>query len=686
VRLSGHTQFVLQWAEPSNAVPGSSGSTNDLDLIIHKSAGGVLGVGDAYNVNGRPIETISFDNIIPNDLYGIEIVLYEGSAPHLKKLLIFGGGLVSNPFAAITNDVSTTSNIYGHANAALAAAVGASDTQSFNFPAILPVVELSTFRGGSPIVLDTTGAMLPMPQIRQKPLLTGPDGISNTFYGSSNRFYGTSASAANVAAVALLVRQANPNLTPLEVYAVLANKAIDMDDPDTANYFDEGYVDWTGYGYVDADRAVDAALAMAPLTLTPSISPSELPTKAPVKPPTKAPEKSPTKAPEKSPTKAPEKPPTKAPVKPPTKAPVKPPTKAPEKPPTRAPVKPPTKAPEKPPTRAPVKPPTKAPEKPPTRAPVKPPTKAPVKPPTKAPVKPPTKAPVKPPTKAPTKAPIILPCSATDVTKPALSCPTRITINTDANCVAQIPPNFLPSATDNCGGIVTVSLVGGRSISGSGAKMISFTATDISGNRANIACPLDVRDKSSLMITCPASVFLSAESQCVADLTTPFAAIVATKCGAFVRRVKPANTTGFILGVTTVYFSTLDAAGQTLRCTANVEVMDADPDGACGTDDVCPGTSIGTEVPLTRLQAGNYIAMGPLLPNTGYTFKSNIATNFVYSTKRTGGCTCAQIITKCGYKPIYKKIGCPKDMMDAWAAKYSQNGKSLYVCLAKYKV
>jgi Subtilase family len=69
------------------------------------------------------------------------------------------------------------------------------------------------------------------------------------------RFFGTSASAPNVAAVALLVLQAVPDLPPSRVYEILEATAIDMNQV--------GFDYDSGHGFVNALAAVEMALSEA---------------------------------------------------------------------------------------------------------------------------------------------------------------------------------------------------------------------------------------------------------------------------------------------------------------------------------------------------------------------------------------------------------------------------------------
>jgi hypothetical protein len=69
---------------------------------------------------------------------------------------------------------------------------------------------------------------------------------------TEKRFFGTSAAAANVAAVALLMLQASPDLSPFQIYRMLGVSAIDMNEP--------GFDFDTGYGFVNPLLAVKKAV------------------------------------------------------------------------------------------------------------------------------------------------------------------------------------------------------------------------------------------------------------------------------------------------------------------------------------------------------------------------------------------------------------------------------------------
>jgi subtilisin family serine protease len=133
--------------------------------------------------------------------------------------------------------------------------------------------------GGTPILFDSSGTRLATPVVRQKPDFVGPDGVNNTFLGIQGgqlfggpphttipqcedgnypMFFGTSAATPHAAAVAALIEQANPGVTPDQIYTVLRSSAAAMRN--TTPDFE------SGYGFIQADAAL--ALLPPPPTLT----------------------------------------------------------------------------------------------------------------------------------------------------------------------------------------------------------------------------------------------------------------------------------------------------------------------------------------------------------------------------------------------------------------------------------
>ena len=108
--------------------------------------------------------------------------------------------------------------------------------------------------------------------VRQKPDFVGPDGVNDTFLGlpwrrtgygdgllstiiaecqnnpSYPNFFGTSAATPHAAGVAALMLQANPSLTPTQIYRALQTSALPMSGT-TPNYI-------SGYGFIQADAAL----------------------------------------------------------------------------------------------------------------------------------------------------------------------------------------------------------------------------------------------------------------------------------------------------------------------------------------------------------------------------------------------------------------------------------------------
>jgi subtilisin family serine protease len=239
------------------------GSTNDLDIyLVDSDKQKLLARSMLSNVGGDPIELLTFgnDGSFGSDRFNLIIAKRSGAAPSLMKYIAGGSATFK-----INNYNTNSSTVYGNANARGVAAVGAASyflTPEYGVnPAIL---EDFSSAGGTPILFDEKGDRLSQPERRPQPSFVAPNNTNTTFFGgdilkdadSFPNFAGTSAAAPHAAAVAALMLQANPYLSPADINRVLAQTALDMDDPNTPG-FDVGFDFASGYGLIQADRAIE---------------------------------------------------------------------------------------------------------------------------------------------------------------------------------------------------------------------------------------------------------------------------------------------------------------------------------------------------------------------------------------------------------------------------------------------
>ncbi|SFC92319.1 S8 family peptidase [Spirosoma endophyticum] len=257
---------IFQWSDPfySTSIEQGSpkGAQTDMDIYVYYQGALQLGLSSfSNNLNDDPIEGV---DIVNNSRAPIEIeiafVKYAGPDPKLIKWIDYGSGAT---YQFATNSSTTV----GHANAAGAIAVGAvrwSQTPEYNPALQAPVIETFSSAGGTPILFTTYGQ--PIPSVtRLKPEISAADGGNTTFFGQAfpggdgdnfPNFFGTSAAAPHAAAVAALLQEKTKNsLSPDEVLLRLRTTAIDMDDPLTPG-FDTGFDFRTGFGFIQADKAL----------------------------------------------------------------------------------------------------------------------------------------------------------------------------------------------------------------------------------------------------------------------------------------------------------------------------------------------------------------------------------------------------------------------------------------------
>lgn len=265
VTLNGElqTNLTFQWDSPNFSVSGAPGARNDVDVVMFDAAGqrvpdcfpgGVFefpaaglcqfvftdgGVPIDGGNGGDAIELVSLVDFVGGSTVQIGFETQSGRPPGFVKFVIFGGGFESSEYAI------DAPSAFGHNNAAGAEGVGAAAfyfTEEFiGEPRTLPLREqageppcrpacLNDFSsaGGTPILFDTDGRRLRFADVRLKPGITGPDGTNTSFFlsdtsrddddgdgvfqsdeaGEFPNFFGTSAAAPHVAAVAVMMLDA----------------------------------------------------------------------------------------------------------------------------------------------------------------------------------------------------------------------------------------------------------------------------------------------------------------------------------------------------------------------------------------------------------------------------------------------------------------------------------------------
>jgi len=246
--------ILFQWDSPTaSACVGCPGSPNDVDIyLFDATATQVVGGSASDNVNGNPVEIFEFTNTGPTADFNLMIVNWAGPLPGFIKYIQLGSSDVT------VQEFNTASGtVFGHANAHGAETVGAAPW--FSTPAFgvnPPLLEPFSSAGGTPIFFDIAGNRLASPAIRQKPEIVASDGANTTFFSSDipqdadtfPNFFGTSAAAPHAAAVAALLLEKQPAITPIGIYSTLESTALNMGPP--------GFDLDSGFGLMQTDAAL----------------------------------------------------------------------------------------------------------------------------------------------------------------------------------------------------------------------------------------------------------------------------------------------------------------------------------------------------------------------------------------------------------------------------------------------
>jgi subtilisin family serine protease len=223
---AGATLIVdLQWAEPWFGVD------SDLDAVLLDSSGEPIAASIEDNIFGseQPFELIGWENETGGPAE-VELAInrFAGAAPRLKFILLQNGfGVLESEYPQSAGGDVVGPTIFGHSGSASAVSIGAVRFNDGSKP--------EDFSSRGPVthyfgpVTDLVPAAPIAPATLAKPDLVATNGGANTFFGQLAagvwRFFGTSAAAPHAAAVAALMKQANPSLSPDQLRLALAATA-----------------------------------------------------------------------------------------------------------------------------------------------------------------------------------------------------------------------------------------------------------------------------------------------------------------------------------------------------------------------------------------------------------------------------------------------------------------------------
>ncbi len=242
---SGTVELDMQWDQPFASIGDSGGSTNSIGMALYDSSGQIVAITRADMVGDNPVQVLTYTNTTAST--GFRLVVFANGGPSLPgmfKIINYGDGTINDDDGTgsgtvIGHEMVTDANTVGAVAYAATTAFGGTNT-----------VESFSSVGTGMMLFNSAGQRLTTPDSTGKVNFVSPDGSMTSVFAP---FYGTSAAAPGAAAVAALMLQADPSLTPGQVTQLLEQSAA----PAT------GTVMSAGAGLIQADSAVALAWHLA---------------------------------------------------------------------------------------------------------------------------------------------------------------------------------------------------------------------------------------------------------------------------------------------------------------------------------------------------------------------------------------------------------------------------------------
>ena len=228
--------LLLEWNQPYGS------ATSGLEMLVFQN-GRLLGSFTNAS-DDEPNNPWIGVKLAGGNTYQIAIENTSGPDPGLIKEIAAGDGI------SVSISGANVGSVYGHAMSPSAITVGAvSAAETPAFGVAPPESEsFSSSGAGTELLFSNSGTAFATPELLNPVTVSGVDDIQTTLSGNLGDFYGTSAATPTVAAIAALMLQENPDLSPAQVSQMLAESAIPF-----------GNSAVSGAGLVQADVAVSLA-------------------------------------------------------------------------------------------------------------------------------------------------------------------------------------------------------------------------------------------------------------------------------------------------------------------------------------------------------------------------------------------------------------------------------------------
>ncbi len=168
--------------------------------------------------------------------------------------------------------------------------------------------------------------------------------------------------------------------------------------------------------------------------------------------------------------------------------------------------------------------------------------------------------------------------SINDTQNPSITCPANISVNNNPNqCGATV--SYTITSSDNCSATNTLQTgLNSGSLFPIGSTLVTWRATDPTGNTAQCSFTVQVTDNQFPVTTCPANIVQDSDVG-ICGAVVNYSVSVSDNCpGATTARIS-GNASGatFPVGTSTVVWRGTDASGNSTTCSFTVRITETTP-------------------------------------------------------------------------------------------------------------